>query len=184
MPPRGHLNSDVGRTTDGFGTSVKEERILTMAITFTKKILIMLGIGGLSFVVLIVVFIGLAFYLSSDLESDKVFQRESQAKQVEGRELGKTTDQQGCMREGLTRAKTMSTFEFKRGQINSAFVSACLESSRPAAGFCDGIPQRSFTAPSADYDWITEQCDKIGMDHVKTGCIAVFQTRIKFCHDH
>jgi hypothetical protein len=155
-----------------------------MVTTSTKKMLIILGIGVLGFVVVIAVLVGLAFYVSSNLESDKDFQRESQAKEVEGRELGKTTDQQGCMREGLTRAKTMSTFEFKRGQINSAFVRACLESSRPAPGFCEGIPQRSLTAPSADYDWITEQCDKIGLDHVKTGCIAVFQTRIQFCHDH
>jgi hypothetical protein len=154
-----------------------------VAITFTNKILIALGIAVLSFGVLIVAFVGLAFYLKSDLESDKNFQRESAAKQAEGREFGKTTDQQGCMREGLTRAKTMSTFELKAGQINSAFVKACLESSRPALGFCDGIPERSLTAPSADYDWITEQCDKIGMDHVKTGCIAVIRTRIQFCHE-
>jgi len=172
------------RTTNGFGASFKEERIPTMAVTLTKKILIILGIVALSFVVLVAVLIGLAFYVTSDLESDKDFQRESQAKQVEGRELGKTTDQPGCVREGLTRAKTMTTFEFKRGQINSAFVKACLESSRPAPGFCNGIPQRSLTAPSADYDWITEQCDKLGMDHIKTGCIAVFQTRILFCKDH
>ena len=48
-----------------------------MAITFTKKILIILGIGALSFFVLIAVFIGLAFYVNSDLESDKDLQRES-----------------------------------------------------------------------------------------------------------
>ena len=153
-----------------------------MAISFTKKILIALGIVALSFVILMVAFAGLAIYLTSDLESDKDFQRESAAKQTEGREFGKTTDQQGCMREGLTRAKANSTFEFKAGQINSAFVKACLESSRPAPGFCDGIPERTLTNPSGDYDWITEQCDKSGMDHVKTGCIAVFQTRILFCH--
>ena len=180
----GGVNSIVVRTTNGFGASFKEQRILTMAITFTKKILIILGIVALSFVVLVAVLIGLAFYVTSDLESDKDFQRESQAKQVEGREFAKTTDQNGCMKEGLNRAKAATTFEFKRGQINSAFVRACLESSRPVPGFCDGIPQRSLTAPSADYDWITEQCDKMGMDHIKTGCIAVFQTRILFCKDH
>ena len=155
-----------------------------MAITFTKKILIILGIGALTFVLLIAVLIGLAFYVNSDLESDKDFQRESQAKQVEGREFAKTTDQNGCLRQGLNRAKATTTFQFKRGQINSAFVRACFESSRATPGFCDGIPKNSLTAPSAEYDWITAECEKIGMDHIKTGCIAVFNTKILFCRDH
>jgi len=92
-----------------------------MAITFTKKILIILGIVALSFVVLVAVLIGLAFYVTSDLESDKDFQRESQAKQVEGREFAKTTNQNGCIKEGLNRAKAATTFEFKRGQISKVF---------------------------------------------------------------
>jgi hypothetical protein len=150
-------------------------------MTLKGKILIALGFGALSFVVLVAVLAGVAFYIHSDLESDRDFQHESEAKRAEGQEFGKTTNQQDCMSEGLTRARAMSTFEFKRGQIKSAFVRACLESSRPVAGFCDGLPQRSLTAPGAESDWITEQCDKVGMDHVKTGCIAVFLTRLQFC---
>ena len=53
-----------------------------MAVTLTKKILIILGIVALSFVVLVAVLIGLAFYVTSDLESDKDFQRESQANKL------------------------------------------------------------------------------------------------------
>src|SRR5260370_31954710 len=138
---------------------------LALAIE-TKKILIVLGIGVLIIVTLLAAAVGWALYSAS--ENSRAYE----AKEAEGREFGKTTDQNGCMKEGLSRAKAATTFEYKRGQINSAFVRACLESSRPVPGFCDGMPQRSLTNPDADYDWITEQCDKIGMDHIRTGCIA------------
>ena len=92
-----------------------------MAIT-TKKILIVLGIGVFLMIMMFVVIVGWALYSAS--ENSRAYE----AKEAEGREFAKTTNQLGCMKEGLARAKD-PTINFRVN--NGAFVRACLESSRP-----------------------------------------------------
>ena len=143
-----------------------------MAIT-TKKILIALGIGVLIIVTPLAVALGWAIYRSFDKEASRAYE----AKEAEGREFGKTTDQLGCMKEGLARAKDPSiNFSLNNG----AFVRTCLESSRPVPGFCDGVPRRTLLNPQ-DYEWTAEQCQGIGMDDRKTDCSWVFHQQVQFC---
>jgi len=150
----------------------------------TMKILIPLGIGLFIIVVITAVTVGILLYVASHLSSDKELARQEAVKESEGREFGKTTDQEGCMKEGLVQAKTIPIFQLKSNSINRAFVRGCLESSRATPLFCDHIPTDSLVHPSAESDWEDEQCEKIGMDVRETGCTFVFMAKIHFCHDH
>jgi hypothetical protein len=58
---------------------------------------------------------------------------------VEGQQFGRTTDNQGCVDESVTRYK--KTPGITTVLSNSIFVRACLDASRPTAGFCDEVPQ-------------------------------------------
>lgn len=60
----------------------------------------------------------------------------------EGTEFGKTTDEQGCLDEGFSRARKLA----KKGNIldevgNPEFVSGCLRSSKSTNGFCNDVPE-------------------------------------------
>jgi hypothetical protein len=101
-----------------------------------------------------------------------------EAKEIEGREFGKKTDETGCMNEGLARAKGMKAWEVSSNVDNQAFVEECLKSSRPITGFCDNVPS---VWKLKDNDLEREQCEKVGMDVFQTGCTAVFHARLSFC---
>jgi hypothetical protein len=106
--------------------------------------------------------------------------REYAAKEVEGRELGKTMDQAGCMKEGLARSKEMTRFEIVRAVENQAFVEGCLKSSRATLGFCNGVPPFWKLKDDA---WVTEECARAGLDDMRTGCSGVFDAKITVCRD-
>ena len=106
--------------------------------------------------------------------------RDYAAKEAEGRELGKTTDQAGCMKEGLARSKKMTRFEVTRAVENESFVEGCLKSSRATPGFCNGVPP---FWKLKDDDWATAECAKVGMDAMRTGCTGVFDAQIAVCRD-
>jgi hypothetical protein len=106
--------------------------------------------------------------------------QEYEAKLSEGREFGKTMDQAGCMKEGFARAKTMTRFEISRSVQNSAFVEGCLTSSRPTPDFCNGVPA---AWKLQDNDWKQEQCERIGMDYMQTGCTSVFDAKLDVCRN-
>lgn len=125
--------------------------------------------------VCVVGFAGFVYYIYKGTESS-----EYQTKQVEGREFGKTTDQAGCMKEGLRRAKGIPLLEIHRAMNNEAFVEECLKSASPTSGFCDGLPGRlSFQ----DSEWTKKQCEKAGMDQIQTSCTTVFHARLSFCQN-
>ncbi|MCA1592149.1 MAG: hypothetical protein LC754_05765, partial [Acidobacteria bacterium] len=54
---------------------------------------------------------------------------------TEGSEYGKTTDNQGCLTEGVARHRQSQGF----GDLikTNLFLRACLDASRPTPGFCD-----------------------------------------------
>ena len=110
-----------------------------------------------------------------DTEESK---RDYAAKESEGRELGKTLDQAGCIKEGLARSKTMTRFEIARAVENQAFVEGCLKSSRPTSGFCKNVP--SFWKLQ-DTEWSDRQCERAGLDDMRTGCVGVFEAQVSFC---
>jgi hypothetical protein len=141
----------------------------------TKGLKIFMGIGCSLLVFGAVLLVGLVIglnYLESRIgESTKAFE-------VEGREFGRKTDQQGCINEGLRRSKSMKIFDFESGVSNMSFVDSCLELSRPTPGFCAGVP--SFWSMK-DSEWKVSQCRKAGMDEQKTGCMHVFKIKHDYC---
>ncbi len=94
-------------------------------------------------------------------------QKVEQAK-VDGREFGKTTDQNGCMEKGFLRDAPGESF-----YSGVAFVEECLKSSKPIADFCDGVPL------SSSVDWNNEQCQKVG--HNTQSCFHAFVAKGNFC---
>lgn len=106
--------------------------------------------------------------------------QEYAAKEAEGRELGKTTDQAGCVKEGLARSKTMTRFEITRNVDNQSFVEGCLKSSRPTPAFCNGVPP--FWSLK-DTEWADRQCVLAGVDNMRTGCVSVFEAEISVCRN-
>jgi hypothetical protein len=107
-------------------------------------------------------------------------QREYAAKEAEGRELGKTTDQAARMKEGLARSKTMTRFEISRNVDNQAFAEGCLKASRTTPGFCDSVPP---FWKLKDTDWEDRQCELAGLDSMRTGCVSVFEAKISVCRN-
>jgi hypothetical protein len=93
----------------------------------------------------------------------KFFQKRDQAN-VDGREFGKTTDQNGCIEKGFTLPNDFSN--------KMSFTSGCLRTSRPTTDFCKGVPYR-------DSDWNDEQCKKAGDN--KDSCIQSFNAKQSFC---
>ena len=100
------------------------------------------------------------------------------AKQLEGREFGKTTDQAACMKEGLERAKGIKLLEINRAVNNQVFVEECLKSASPTSGFCDGVPA---IWKLQDDEWATKQCEKAGLDELRTSCTTVFKAKLNVC---
>jgi hypothetical protein len=106
--------------------------------------------------------------------------RDYAAREAEGRELGKTMDQAGCMKEGLARSKTMTRFEIARNVDNQAFAEGCLKSSRSTPGFCNGVPP---FWQLKDTGWPDRQCELAGQDSMRTGCVSVFEAKISVCRN-
>jgi hypothetical protein len=108
---------------------------------------------------------GLIFLL--DRGYKKHAQKVEQA-EVDGREFGKTTDQNGCMEKGFLRDAAGESF-----YMGVAFVEECLKSSKPTPDFCDGVPY------GADLKWEVEECKKVG--HNRESCFHAFVAKGSFC---
>ena len=93
----------------------------------------------------------------------KFHQKRDQAT-LDGREFGKTTDQNGCMEKGINLPNDFSS--------KWSFTSGCLRTSRPTPDFCKGVP-------GYDDKWADEQCKKVGDN--KDSCIQAFNTKRSFC---
>ena len=143
-------------------------------MTHTTKwivgVLIVLGILG---AVCVAGVFGFVYYLNKGGGSG-----EYDTKRVEGREFGKTTDQAGCMKEGLSRAKGIRLVDLNRAVNNRVFVEECVKSATPTSGFCNGVPP---LWKLQDDDWVTKQCDNAGLDELRTSCKTVFQGKLSFC---
>ena len=134
--------------------------------------LLLLGIGGVV-VLIIAVLVGGMLFLKFSAAGQRITQR-LDAMQAQGTEFGKTTDQQGCVKEGLARSKKIKDITSQVG--NRDFVKGCLRSSQASAGFCDNVPSivgKMFT------DWEANQCEKIGSPTV--ACQDVMKEVILFC---
>ena len=107
-----------------------------------------------------------AFYAKGNFcDQKKVEQAE-----VNGREFGKTTDQNGCLEKGFL------TEEY----LASGFVKGCLKSSKPIPDFCDGVPLGYDSGNAKDISkWLDERCKKVG--HNERSCLDTFIVKRDFC---
>ena len=136
---------------------------------------IALGVGcGVLLVIVVVIVLGilaLNFFEKSVGESMQKYE-------TDGREFGRGTDQQGCISEAMKRSASFGLLDLSAGMGLSAFTDACLGSSRPTSGFCDGVP--SFWSMKEN-EWGMSLCKKAGVDPEKTACIHVTKRKHQFC---
>lgn len=136
---------------------------------YLKRILVAAGIS------LVIVAIAAVISLVSFLrKSGRETSQDYAPKQQEGVEFGRTTDQRGCINEGLRRGNKLGIFASR--VENDYFVKGCLQSSRATPGFCDGVPsgfKNIFT------EWDEKQCNKTNVP--RTICTGILGEQIEFC---
>jgi hypothetical protein len=143
-------------------------------MTTTGKVLL---IGGGALVLIgIVCVVAIGVWL---VNSGVRLAKEADQQAAEGRSFGHTTDQRGCIDEGLRRAKTFRAIDIASLVANQTFVQKCLANSKKTDGFCEGVPSR-FGAN--DDDWMKDECKKVNMSPLGTGCMAPFKAQIEYCY--
>jgi len=104
----------------------------------------------------------------------------ARAKEVmtEGREFGRSTDNQGCVDESVSRYKKDPGI----GSVisDSIFTRACLEASRPTPGFCADVPKQTEFVKTAQ--WRIEQCRKVDLSK-DSNCQNLFTPIQQFCDE-
>jgi hypothetical protein len=95
---------------------------------------------------------------------------------TEGREYGRTTDNQGCVDESLSRYKKDPGFSSVIS--TNLFDTACLEVSRSTPGFCDDVPKTTEFMKSGQ--WRADQCRKAALSS-DSYCQQLFQPLQQFC---
>src|SRR5918999_93635 len=95
---------------------------------------------------------------------------------TEARDVGKNTDNQGCVNETISRYKGEPGIT--SAMSNAIFVRVCLDSSRETPGFCDSVPkQREFTRTA---QWRKDQCQRAGLEG-DSYCESLFTPVQQFC---
>jgi hypothetical protein len=95
---------------------------------------------------------------------------------TEARDFGRTTDNQGCVDESISRYKADPGFTSSIS--SSVFMRICLDQSRPTAGFCDDVPkQREFIKTA---QWRAEQCRRVDLSR-DNNCQSLFMPIQQFC---
>ncbi len=107
-------------------------------------------------------------YLVKEVMSPERIEKRNKAKAA-GFEFGKNTDQNGCMEKGFSLESPSDTFDTS----NQSFIESCLNSSRPTANFCEGVPFMF------NRDWVDAECKKVG--HDTSPCYAAFSQKLDFC---
>jgi len=95
---------------------------------------------------------------------------------IEGREFGRSTDNQGCVDETVARYKKEPGFTAVIS--NSIFTRACLDASRPTPGFCNDVPKVTEFMKSAE--WRASQCRRVDLSS-DSYCQQLFQPVQEYC---
>ncbi len=140
-------------------------------MTTSSKIIIGIAAVVLLFVALIVVGLaGFGIYLNSDKEGTKLYHDAV----VEGPEFGKTTDQNGCLTQGLARLKGVADPTINQLSANGVFISGCFETAKQSTDFCTNVPSIPYI------DWVDSECRKLGKDNA--ACRGVMNAKHGFCN--
>ncbi len=136
---------------------MKKGTKIVIGVVITLLLLIGLVVAGL---------VGGWVYLGQKLSEFK--QKDEQA-EIDGREFGKTTDQNGCLEKSFTLEQPKSSYDMS----NSHFVKECFKSSRPIPNFCDG------STPLLFRKWVDEQCEKV--PHSYESCARTMLVKRDYC---
>jgi len=137
----------------------------------TKRIILALLI--VAAIIIIAVVVTIASWLTG---SGKKASQQSATRMKEGAVFGETTDQQGCIDEGLKRASKLGLLDFEAQGANEDFVLGCLPSSAASPGFCGGVPSGF---KNIFVDWTEKKCEKINMP--RPICTSIYDEQIRFC---
>ena len=132
------------------------------------KVIVSVG----TILVLIVVAIGVViggFYLVTQKFREPVLRAKLDKAIADGKAFGKTTDNAGCMKKGLTLPTPTDTFDLS----DEEFDHACLDASSPTTDFCTGV---DFNFGGT---WPDDQCDKLG--NKTHACYAAYREKLDFC---
>lgn len=135
------------------------------------KILIIVGLVIVLGVIAVIA--GGAYWLSRN--KDTLIAR-GKAEVTEGRDLGRTTDNQGCVDQSILRYKKEPGFTTLIA--STLYMRSCLDVSRATPGFCDEVPRQNEFTRSAH--WRVAQCTKVNL----TGdnyCQQLFAPIQDFC---
>ena len=125
-------------------------------------------------VVLVLGCIGAAVYYVS--RNKDAWLARGKAVASEGRNFGRSSDNQGCVDESISRYKKEPGFG--SALSNSIFMQSCLDSSRPTPNFCTDVPKATEFMKSAQ--WRVDQCRKIDLSS-DSYCQQLFQPVQQFC---
>jgi len=95
---------------------------------------------------------------------------------TEGRDFGRSTDNQGCVDESVARYKKEPGLTTVIS--TSIFTRTCLDASRPTPGFCTDIPKATEFLKSAE--WRKSQCNRVDLAS-DSYCAQLFQPVQEFC---
>ena len=95
---------------------------------------------------------------------------------TDARDFGRTTDNQGCVDESISRYKADPGFT--SAISSSIFMRICLDQSRPTSGFCDDVPKQTEFMKSAQ--WRVEQCRRVELSR-DSNCQNLFTPIQQFC---
>jgi len=92
--------------------------------------------------------------------SGSEYVRDAQLQYAEGRKQGADLDEQGCFDKAITVHRSESGQTFGGALRNSLVFRGCLESSRPAPVFCEGVPPKEEIMASSQ--WGAKVCGQLG----------------------
>jgi hypothetical protein len=137
------------------------------------KALIVVIIG----IIVLIVIAGTIMYFWWEKNKQDLLEA-AEAVRQEGIDFGKTTDNQGCLIEAVSRQKQKPGFK-KTIAINM-FLQICLEHSRPTPGFCDNVPKVDEIVKTTK--WTLEQCKQVGLSS-DSSCSQLFQKVQWYCEE-
>lgn len=102
----------------------------------------------------------------------------ARAKEVatEGRDFGRSSDNQACVDESINRYKKDPGFG--SAISTSVFMRMCLDASRPTPGFCTDVPKATEFMKAAQ--WRVDQCRKVDLAS-DNYCQQMFQPVQEYC---
>jgi hypothetical protein len=149
---------------------MKKGTKIVIGVVITILLLIVMAIG-----LVVGGFLGLVVIFDQGFKKGR--QMKAQA-EFDGREFGKTTDQNGCLEKGFS-------FEppkhyFANMNINT-FVFECLKSSRSIPNFCDGVPTYEDTSEVRDKWRAKQKVEKCPQHPNDEPCLQTIYGKQSYC---